>query len=127
MLKKRMLLINLRPVEGASYLIQNCRDDENMTFNQCATYLRKNAILIDHVSRAKPSSRLMHVSEDFPMETDEKTFEDAIKIFHVMATEGGLLATYNAFQMLSFRDNLSIPNKIWAKMKPSFKEKVNKI
>lgn len=52
--KKRMLLANIRQASGVSHLIQKCRDDDNMTYSQCAAYLRKNAILIDHANIVKP-------------------------------------------------------------------------
>ena len=45
--KKRMLLNNIRNAEGVAHLIQKCRDDDSMTYEDCAAYLRKYAFLID--------------------------------------------------------------------------------
>ena len=44
-----------------------------------------------------------------------------------MAEIDGVTKTYAAFQMRSFRENLSIPDKIWAELEPSFKEEITKI
>ena len=42
--KKRTLLLNIRNAQGVAHLIQTCRDDEYMTFENCASYIRKNAL-----------------------------------------------------------------------------------
>ena len=38
---KRKLLSNIENVEGISHPIQKCRDDECMTFAECAAFLKK--------------------------------------------------------------------------------------
>ena len=48
--KKRTLLTNIRSVQGVFHLIQKCSGEESMTFDMSATYLRKNAMYIDHVN-----------------------------------------------------------------------------
>ena len=42
--KKKQLLSNIRTAEGVTHLIQTCRDNVKMTFDQCALYLRKNYV-----------------------------------------------------------------------------------
>src|SRR5687767_8904156 len=44
-----------------------------------------------------------------------------------MAQIDGVQKTYAAFQMRSFRENLSIPDKIWAELEPAYKEEIMKI
>src|SRR5687767_2135247 len=68
----------------------------------------------------------MHVT-DSGTEQVEKTQEQVIYIFNTMAKIDGAVKTYAAFQMRSFRENLSIPDKIWAELQPSFKEEIAKI
>ena len=46
--KKRLLLVHIRDAEGVTHLIQKCRDDELMSYEACAAYLRKYAYLIDN-------------------------------------------------------------------------------
>ena len=41
--KKRVLLSNNKHASGVSHLIQKYRDNDTMTYDQCAAYLRKNA------------------------------------------------------------------------------------
>src|SRR5688572_6013634 len=124
--KKKQLLANVRTAEGVAYLIQTCRDNISMTFDHCATYLRKNSILIDNANILKTPTRLMHVI-DSGTEQEEKTQEQVIYIFNTMARIDGAVKTYAAFQMRSFRENLSIPEKIRAELEPSFKEEIAKI
>ena len=59
--KKGTLLANIRDAEGVAHLVQRCRDDVTMSYDACAAYLRKNAILIDHTTNVKPPRRLLHV------------------------------------------------------------------
>src|SRR5687767_983204 len=68
----------------------------------------------------------MHVT-DSGTEQVEKTQEQVIYIFNTMAKIDGAVKTYAAFPMRSFRENLSIPDKIWAELEPSFKEEITKI
>src|SRR5687767_6246709 len=97
-----------------------------MTFVHCASFLRKNSILIDSANAVRTPLRLMHVTDsDAPHA--EKTQEQVIHIFHTMSKMDGATKTYAAFQMRSFRENLSIPDKIWAESEPSFKEEIAKI
>ena len=70
--KKRTLLSNIRHAEGVAHLIQKCRDDKYMSFDQCSAYLRENALYIDKVNLDKTPSRLLHVQEQEPdPETEE--------------------------------------------------------
>ena len=61
--KKRLLLSNVQPAPGISHLIQKYRDNEYMTYQYCASYLREKAFLFDHTNTTKPNSRLMHVED----------------------------------------------------------------
>src|SRR5687767_5064077 len=119
--KKRQLLSNIKAAEGVAHLIQTCRDNVKMTFDHCASYLRKNSIIIDSANAVKLPLRLMHVTDSEALQK-EKTQEQVIHIFHTMSKVDGLVITYAAFQMRSFRENLSIPDKIWAELEPSSKE-----
>ena len=104
--KKRMLLANIRDAEGVAHLIQKCRDDEAMSYDSCAAYLRKNAILIDHTTRVKPPRKLMHVSDHYDSDRDEKpttmSMEAVTKLFHSMSQESGVKNTYQMFKSKTF-------------------------
>ena len=114
--KKRMLLANIRDVAGVTHLIQKCRDEESMTYDQCAAYLRRNAILIDKANMERKPSRLMYVEDS--NQAPEKSVDDVMTLFQTMAEEGGLLSTYRMFNTRTFRDSMSIPDKIWKEMDP---------
>ena len=47
--KKHQLLKNLRHIPKIAHLIQTCCDNVTMDFEDCAAYLRKNAMLIDYL------------------------------------------------------------------------------
>src|SRR5687767_12767572 len=100
-----------------------------MTYDQCAAYLRSNAILIDNTNSLKAPTRLMHVEESSPELTpaSEKSLDQVLNIFHTMANAGGIRLAYNTINNNSFRERLSIPDKIWKELEPSLKDKVNAI
>ena len=92
-----------------AHLVQKCRDDDFMSYESCAAYLRKNAILIDHTTIVRPPRKLLHVSEQFSQyESEEentsptKSIEEVTKLFHTMCQESGLRKTYNTFQSKTF-------------------------
>jgi hypothetical protein len=100
---KRRLLANIRHADGVSHLVQTCRDNEHMTYEQCVAYLRKNAIYIDHANAAKTPSRLMHV-QDSPQlpESSDKSVDEVTQLFLSMAKEDGLDSTYRMFNTKTF-------------------------
>ena len=107
--KKRMLLANIRDAEGVAHLVQRCRDDDAMSYEACAAYLRKNAILIDHTTKVKPPKRLMHVSDHedyYDSDKEDKpttmTMEEVTKLFHSMSQESGVKNTYQMFKSKTF-------------------------
>src|SRR5687768_6426191 len=106
---KKLLLTNVRSASGIAHLIQKCRDNEYMSFNASAAYLRQNAILIDYASTSKPPTRLMHVDQE---EQKGMTLESAAKRFHTMAEQDGLEFTYKVLNTRLLRENLSIPPSI---------------
>ena len=55
------------------------------------------------------------------------TVEKFSQLFLTTATVEGVLPTYRAFSMKSYRETFSIPDKIWAELEPIFKEKINEI
>src|SRR5688500_9213980 len=71
-----MLLTKVRSAPGIVHLIQKCRDNEYMNFDESAAYLRHNSILIDHANTSRPLSRLLHVDQEehtsITLETAEK-------------------------------------------------------
>src|SRR6476661_9998654 len=56
--KKRMLLTNVRSATGMMYLIQKCRDNEYMSYDQSAAYLRSSSMLIDHHTKKQTPTKL---------------------------------------------------------------------
>src|SRR5687767_2326953 len=88
---KSQLLANIRNAVVVAHLIQACRDNKAMTFEQCASYLKRNSILIDYANSIKTSVRVM-LKESSPLSTDleEKTFDEVIHIFHTMAKIDGV-------------------------------------
>ena len=59
--KKRTLLKNVRHVTTIAHLVQKCRDDVTMSFDETAAYLRQNSILIDSLENSnsqRPSTML---------------------------------------------------------------------
>ena len=123
--KKRMLLTSIKTASGVAHLIQKCRDNEYMTYEQCAHYLRSNSLLIDNQNAIKPPSRLMHIENSSKNQECSKTIEQVNHLFHTMAKEHGLKTTYNMFKTRAFRDSLTIPSEIWTELEPSIREKVN--
>ena len=115
-------------------MIQKCRDEDTMSYNACAAYLRKNAILIDHTTRMKPPKRLMHVSDHYDQYDSDKvdksttmSMEDVTKLFHSMIQESGVKNTYQMFKSKTFCKNLNIPQSIWNELEPSIKDQIMEI
>ena len=69
----------------------------------------------------------MHVAEDIEQEfTPPNLFdstEQVTKFFHTMAKENGLHPTFQVFKTKTFRESLSIPDKIWAELEPLVKKR----
>ena len=59
---------NIKTANGIQHLIQNCRDDYDLTYEQCAAYIHRNAILTDFSNTNKTHTKLMHVVEDIEQE-----------------------------------------------------------
>src|SRR5687767_3440674 len=93
--KKRQLLSNIRLAEGVAHLIQTCRDNARMTFDQCASYIRQNSILIDSAKAIRTSIRLVHVT-DSEMQSEEKTYDQVLQSFLTMAKVDDVTKTYAA-------------------------------
>ena len=124
--KKRMLLTSIKTASGVAHLIQTCRDKRSMTYEECARYLRTNSILIDNQNAVKAPTKLMHtVKETIPVPDEGKTAEQVVKLFHTIALENGVSATYRMFNTRSFRDSMTIPTAIWFELEPQIREKVN--
>ena len=132
---KRQLLMNVRTASGISHLITKCQDSWNWGFDQCASYLRKNAMMIDYANTVKTPARLMLV-EDTPTRkiapvssnpTPDKTLEQVSRMFYTMAEEHGLENTFRMYQTQQFRESLNIPSEIWVELEPAIKEKINEL
>lgn len=124
--KKRMLLSGVRTAPGMMYLIQKCRDNNFMSYDSCAAYLRSNSMIVDAHSRKQAPSRLM-MAETYEEEPPGHTLESVSKLFHTMASEGGLDHTYCIFNTRAFREPMGIPSSIWAELEPAIKERINEI
>ena len=72
---KRLLLSNVQSTEGIQHLVQNCRDDDCKTYEQCGAYLRKNSILIDSTKAKRSPIRLMDVQDSQPEPVSYNTAE----------------------------------------------------
>jgi hypothetical protein len=126
--KKRLLLINIRQAQGVAHLVQKCRDNEYMSFEKCAAYLRSNSMLIDTHNEMIIPSRLMKVEDITQNEPEpQKSLESVSKMFHTMAEENGLENSFRMFNTRVFRESLSIPTSIWMELKPAIQEEINKI
>ena len=128
--KKMTLLTNIRHAEGISHLVQKCRDEYNMSFDDCAAYIRQNAMFIDKIIQGKTPARLLHVHERSPepnLDPEQKSVDEVSRLFHSMATEEGLEQTYQIFSTKTFRQSLSIPDVIWNELEPMLKDKINEI
>ena len=83
---KRQLLMNARSASGVSHLITTCQDIWQMKFDQCASYLRKKAIMIDHANTVKQPARLMLVGNTSHAKalnpTSLKAIEQVSRMFH---------------------------------------------
>ena len=127
--KKRLLLMNVRHVTNIAHLVQKCRDDSQMTFEEAAAYLRKNAILIDHLGKSKPQqpkpSSMLKVETS--SEEDSLNLKDAVVLVKQMATETSYHQVYNALSMPMLRQSLHIPFPIWKKLEPKIQEKIEEI
>ena len=55
------------------------------------------------------------------------TVELVTEAFKDLAKKEGTYPAYKIFAIRSFRENLSIPDKIWAELEPMIKEKINAI
>ena len=115
--------MNVRSAHGVSHLITTCQDKWQMNFDQCASYLRKNAIMIDHANTVKQPTRLMHVEENsqetVPDSNPPKTIEQVSRMFYTMAEDHGLANTFRMYQIRQFRESLSIPSVIWSELEPA--------
>src|SRR5687768_4180532 len=126
--KKRTLLSNIRHAEGFAHLIQKCRDDKGMTYDQCTAYLRENALYIDKVNQTKAPSRLMFVQDMDPEpEPVGKSAEDVLTLFHTMAESSSIHHVYKMFNTKTVRESLSIPEVIWSELQPMIKDKITEI
>jgi hypothetical protein len=124
---KRLLLGNVQSIEGIQHLVQNCRDNDCKTYEECGAYLRKNSILIDSMKARKTPVRLMNVQDAQPEPISYDTSEKVTQLFHSVAMVEGIYPTYKMFALKTYRESLSIPDKIWAELEPMFKEKINEI
>lgn len=127
--KKRMLLANVTAAEGVFNLIQKCRDDKSMTYDQCATYLRKNSIWIDNANMTRSSTKLMHRNDSNhdSAQQPEKSVNEILSLFQTMANEGSLHAAYRMFNTRTFRETMSISDTCWKAREPIMKSKVKEI
>ena len=132
--KKRLLIRNVRHVQEIAHLVQRCRDDESMSYDDAAAYLRVNSILIDTLSRptkkASPSTMLRvetnsrHQEEELESELD---IEETYALVNHMIAETSISHAYNALTSRTLRENLRIPNAIWRRLEPELQEKIREI
>ena len=73
--KKRNLLSNVRTATSMLYLIQKCKDNEYMSYDQSAAYLRSNSMIVDAQTRKQAPARLMHTEKSSEAEPPVHYFE----------------------------------------------------
>ena len=128
--KKRMLLKNVRHVIQVSHLVQKCRDDLTMGFEETANYLRTNSLFIDTLGQmgkqSRQSTMLKVDSSTHTRDSENKDldYRSAMKLVTNMVEETSYSNVYNALSAPSLRQSLRIPDPIWRKMEPKLKEKM---
>ena len=127
--RKQCLLFKiLDSIEPIQHLVQTCRDHQEWTFNQMATYLRKNVVKLDNKLSNKPK-RAMVLAEDSPPSPTLPTItiQQAITLFEEVAEGMGAVCAFAAFHSPIMQEKLSIPDSIWAALEPSIWEKIVEI
>ena len=138
--KKLLLLRNLRTVPGTVHLTQHCRNSQDMSYEDTATYLRSNSILIDSwtkPSRRNPISTMLRASVDQEAldyaggEIDTKStlnLVDTISLINKMSQESSFVHVYQVLSTSpTIRDGLSIHPDIWNRLEPDMKTKIMEI
>jgi hypothetical protein len=99
-----------------------------MSYDQSATYLRSNSMIVDSQTKKQTPARLMH-AEKSPDEKEPSghTLDSVAKLFHTMASESDINHTYHMFNAKTFRESLGIPSAIWAELEPLIKDRINEI
>ena len=124
--KRHLLLQNIQSASGMTHLVQYCRDNSHMSYDQCAEYIRKNSLLIENANKLAQTS-LVHMVESDEIQDPDMSPEQVAKLFHTYATDMGLTATHRLFNIQSFRENLKIPHSIWTQLEPSIRTKIEDI
>jgi len=140
MRKKRTLLKNVRHVPQLAHLVQKCRDDITMTFEDTAAYLRSNSILIDYLGENNNSGRnsTMLKVESHPQDssstinrvaTKEKDldYKSVMHLVKDMIHETSHHHVLNALSSQTLRQSLRIPDQLWRKMEPKLRKQVEDI
>src|SRR5688500_13093280 len=70
---------------------------------------------------AKTPARLMHVEGSNQVPVQEKLGEEDLKLVQTMAKEGGLSTTYKMFNTRTFRESMTIPDKICNEMETTLR------
>ena len=119
---RKVLLKTIEHVQGIRDLYQTCIKEITWDYQECGNYLRKEAGRRAYID--KPTHGIHNVIDVSP---PEMNMEAATHLFHTMAQDGGIIPTYNAFNMKKVRESLSIPDAIWIQMEPPLRIKINEI
>ena len=114
---------------GIQHLLQNCRDQIHLSFEESAAYLRQNSLIYECLKAARTPTRLLRVEESPSTQVTAKygTTEQVSQAFHDMASKEGVGPAYKIFAMKGYSKSLSITDKIWAELEPLIKEKITAI
>ena len=123
--KKRLILSNLDRVQGIAHIIQTCKDATNWSFTDTASYLRRNAVILDRgstkrlmMSTSSLGKEDMMVDEDIPPVMDLQAVADC---FAAHAASIGREPAYYCFNTQKFRLNLSVPDLLWKELAPTIR------
>ena len=114
-----------RSSDRVAYLAQHCTDN-NLSYDEAASYLARNAIIHDQETANKPK-RVMAVTNS-KEDSDSWLDIDATTLLFAEATrESSLFTAYQSFNNRPIRQSMRIPDDIWHALEPAIKEKVNTI
>jgi hypothetical protein len=134
--KRRLLLRSIRDTKSLLHLYQPLYDDKSKTYEQCATYLRNNAAMFDHVDSQSRPVQVQQVAQELPeppLQVQQVTQQppmdlaSASRIFMAVAADQGPVRAFQTFQSPAIRERLSIPYPIWQQLEPIIRDKIVEI
>jgi hypothetical protein len=126
-LKKRYLLSNIRGMQGAPHLLQTCWDRVDWTFEEIATYLRKNSKNIEFLPSNRQSTMTSSTEKVVATVKAHLTLQETINLFENVAKDSSVFVAYQSFNTVSLRESLQIHTDIWKQLGPTIQGKIEKI